>query len=515
MAKYQCRVEPHGPHQLEFKIRYPVRSDPRSQYAFDLYVFLPAQLRVNREAYGSRRFIDEVISHIRHTSPRVPLARLVDHDFPASPLAWVEAELERVRGGTAADAERLLRELRNVGNAFRAAVRNERSQILRQAGAGEDPGPKVGQVLADLARFLERVRGLPAAFQDLRLEERLQAGVLWADEWASLNAEVELIRVWEALRAADAPRELLDAVRARVREESAHRRKAGYPSVVRASDPAANERAIHHESLLKKWSQGSLYMSSEQLATSKGIGHVVAGVAAAAAMSFAVAATFLAERLFASYSVPWALMIVVGYIFKDRMKEALRGSLSRIFPLLFFDRSGRLIDPGVQGPVGSSRETVRFIAPADCPQDVVALRNADGNPFREILPRDDVIHYNKIVKLQSGRLRNGHGALDSITEILRMKIDPWLREMDDPISRMRMLWGSSVATVVAGRVYHAHLVLALSSSGEKRSLHHYLAVMSREGVQRVESLGRTKAKRPVGDRRLDQGPYESAASSLE
>src|SRR5512143_1050006 len=115
MAKYRCRVEPHGPHQLEFKIRYPVRAEERTQYSFDLYIFLPAQLRV-RDAYGSRRFIDDVISHIRHTSPRISLANLVDPGFAGSPLARVKAELARVREGKAPDEEGLLRELRTLGN---------------------------------------------------------------------------------------------------------------------------------------------------------------------------------------------------------------------------------------------------------------------------------------------------------------------------------------------------------------------------------------------------------------
>ncbi len=517
MAKYRCRVEPHGPHQLELKIRYPVRAEERSQYSFDLYIFLPAQLRV-RDAYGSRRFIDDVISHIRHTSPRISLDRLVDPGFAGSPLARVKAELARVREGTGPDEEGLLRELRTLGNAFRSAVRTERSLILRRAaaGAGEDLDAKVRSVLADLARLLEEVRCLAALFGQAGLAERLQVGVQWADEWVSLNAEVELIRVWEALRAAGTPRDLLDAVRARIRDETAHRRKAGYASVVRPGDAAANEKAIYHESMLKKWSQGALYMSSEQLATSRGIGHIIGGVAAAVAMSFAVFATFLTTQLFAMYSVPWALMIVVGYIFKDRMKEMLKGSLNRIFPLLFFDRSGRLTDRAVEGPVGSTRETVRHIVPSDCPQDAAALRYADGNPFREILPRDDVIHYNKIVKLRSSRLRTGHGDLDSITEILRMKVDPWMREMDDPTSRLRLLWGNSVATVVARRVYHVHLVLALSSSGEERSLHHYLAILSRDGVQRVETLGGSRGQARAGKPRLDNpASYESASSSLE
>jgi hypothetical protein len=403
-----------------------------------------------------------------------------------------------------------MRDLRTLGNAFRSAVRTERSAVLRLAGQGDagELDSRVRAMLASLAAVLAEVRGLPAAALEAGAGERLQAAARWADDWISLNAEAEMIRVLEALHAAGASPELLAAVRERVREESAHRRRAGYPSVARVGAPAANERAVLHESLLKKWSQGALYMSSEQLATSRGIGHIVAGIAAAAAMSFAVAATFLATHLFPANSVPWALMVVASYIFKDRIKETLKVSLSRFFPLLFFDRSGRLNDPSIRRSVGTSRETVRFCAAADCPRDVAALRNADDNPFRDVMPPESVIHYNKIVRLRPARLRTAHASLDSITEILRMKIDPWLREMDDPVSRRRVLRGDAIATVTARRVYRVHMVAALTVPGEQRTLRHYLAALSRAGVERVDSLDAGRLPSPGG-------LYDSAASSRE
>ncbi len=513
MAKYRCRIGPHGPLQIEMKIRYPVGEQARPQYNLDLYMFFPAQLRVSRDCYGSRSFIDDVLSHIRHTSPRISLAELADAGAE-SPLAAVEASLA---AGGEADSGAVLRELRTLGNAFRSAIRSERSALLRLAGGSDAAAvaDRLRSLLADLARFRARQRPLPEAFGRSGLAQRLQDAAIWADEWISLNAEVELVRVWEALRGCGAASDLLDELRARAREEVAYRRKAGHPSVMRPGDAAANERAVHRESLLKKWSQGALYMSSEQLATSKGIGHIVAGVAAAAAMTFAVAATFLATRLFPSNSIPWALMVVVSYIFKDRIKEILRGSLGRFFPLLFFDRSGRLDDPSVRRPVGTTRETVRFCRPSDCPQEVVDLRSADGNPFREVMPPDSVIHYNKIIKLRSDRLRAAHAGLDSITEILRMKIDPWLREMDDPVSRKRMLWGGSVATIAARRVYHVHMILRLWSRGGSRSLQHYRAVLSRSGVERIEAIGRPRAGPAAAGGSAGDELYGSAASSRE
>jgi hypothetical protein len=51
------------------------------------------------------------------------------------------------------------------------------------------------------------------------------------------------------------------------------------------------------------------------------------GVAAGAAMAFAVIATIFASQHFANNSIPWAAIIIVAYIVKDRIKELLRNAL--------------------------------------------------------------------------------------------------------------------------------------------------------------------------------------------
>jgi hypothetical protein len=123
-----------------------------------------------------------------------------------------------------------------------------------------------------------------------------------------------------------------------------------------------------------------------------------------------------------------------------------------------------------------------------------------------------VIHYNKIVKLQTGRLREGHPDMESITEILRIKVDPWMREMDDPVSTMRTLRGDSIVRVTTRRVYHAHLILVMTQAGvtERRRFQHHLLVLSREGVVRIEPVA------PQGGvRREPAAPQDIAESSRE
>jgi hypothetical protein len=105
-----------------------------------------------------------------------------------------------------------------------------------------------------------------------------------------------------------------------------------------------------------------MYMSSEQSRSVSRVGHVIAGVAAAVAMSFAVIATFLAGRLFAAYSIPWALLIVVSYIFKDRIKEVLRSILIRLVPRLIADEAGACsYHSGQEEEVeGKKRRSIRY-----------------------------------------------------------------------------------------------------------------------------------------------------------
>jgi hypothetical protein len=485
---FRCRVHPHGRYQIELKTRYPVPQEPRVSYNLELYLYCPSQLQLDAMGYGSERFMEDFHSLTRHTAPHLPLRRLLDQNDPDSPFSRIRGTLESTRPTTSV----IRYELRVLANAYRALARGRRRAVEAAIGDKQDDSRRsaLRRFIRSLKRFRRELDRLVLDVRSSVVAEDLDPAVRWADEWVSLITENECISLYTRLSQADMEEKWEKLLQRIIRAEVRRRKQAGYESVSKAGDLAANERRQYHENMLKKWVQGALYMSSEPSRTPRNITQAIAAIAAAAAMSFAVVATLLADRLFASYSVPWALLVVVSYIFKDRIKESLRGALSGFFPRLFFDRGGRLLDPAVNRSVGLSREAVQFCEAQDVPESVRRVRKAETNPFRAFLPPEDVIRYSKQIKLRAKLLQRSHSRLESITEITRINIDRWLRQMDDPTSRKVVLSDGHPRVIDVPRYYHLHLVLALSTRKGRANPYffHYRVLLGRNGLNRIEDL---------------------------
>jgi hypothetical protein len=229
-------------------------------------------------------------------------------------------------------------------------------------------------------------------------------------------------------------------------------------------------------------------MSTETSSAPRNIGHLVAAVAAATAMSFAVVATLLANRLFAGYSVPWALMVVVGYIFKDRIKEMLRGLLQGILPRLFYDRARKLVDPAIGRLVGVAKEAVRFCSPDELPEAIRHERRIEGDFAQAHMPAEQVIHFSKSILLNGRRLQRHHTRLEAITQILRLNVARWLRRMGSPLGNLPYMKGEKPALLHARRVYRLHILVKLTNLNRSTDaeIFHYILLLSGAGILRIE-----------------------------
>lgn len=494
MIATRCEVTTHGERQLELNVAYPLAPDRRrAHYQLDLYLFNPYQLGMTEGRYGVAGFLRDLRSYTRYTVPTIALAKLVDPACALSPLTRIARMLEATTAARDLDETAILYELRVLANIYHAQLRDTRRVMEDQCRKGAPPdvmADRLTSLLAGMDRLLERFRALRPVFLDPRVSDRLREGLNWADEALSVSTEKAGYMLYHAFRERADLAEAVARLTPRLAREQRYRRDAGYPTVIDPRDPIGNERFVYHESLLKKWAEGCMYMSQEPTRAAGRIMQAVLGVAAALAMAFAVTATFFTSRWFPEFSVPWAILIVVAYVVKDRLKEALRGFFVAHVPRFTADRMDDLIDPAVRHKVGVSRARVRFRRPAELPDAIRRLRELRSDPFREIMPPDDVIHFQKDIFIESARLMRSHPRLESITEIIRFKLDSWLAGMDDPTNLLSCMVGERCEQVPARRVYHLHLILRFAdrTAGEAGALFKYRLVLTRNGIVRIEPL---------------------------
>lgn len=498
----EAKVDSHGTHQFEVTFVYPVPRDlTRTRYRCEMYLFTPSQLAVTKERYGPKRFLEDVRSYTRYTIPAVTLESLIDPACNFSPLVRLQRFLD---DGPAKNTSGMVYEFRMLVCIFRARSKERRKELEREltlrssSGGG---GVTVGSVVEfrdHLLEVLKVFRTKILAHAELpHCEEIVRESARWADEALSLTARKQ----WLFLLAASRGTSDFESVRALLGEavKNEDEYQARLPGAEHGcSREEAGLRAVQRESVLKKWAEGCLYMSAPKNKAADQAAQALLGIAAEVAMLFAVVATIQVNRWFRPESLQWALLIVVMYMLKDRIKEWLRTLVSAHLPQILADRTEDLVDfAGAHGApktykVGSSRLRARVLKAGRVVREVRESRDrCDGHEPSG--PEEDVIEFQKELNLDAALLLRRHQRLDSITEILRVEVDALLSKMDDATAVVRRYFDGEVEEFSVPRVYRAHLLLRFGEAGGRMHLVRYRIDLTRAGIFSIESVADKEA----------------------
>lgn len=493
----QCRynVKTHGRRQLELEVKYPLLGREKyKRYELDLFVFSPYQLGMTHEGYGVSRFLRDMRSYTRYTIYSISLKKLADPSCSISPIARVASMLDKTVMAGDIDEQAALYELRVLASVYNRQLRDTLpmlEEVVRSRAPAAEGVERLKGFLADIDMFLQAFRSLRPRFCDTRISDLLRQGLCWADESISLSTEKTLYKLHDLYCERNDMAEACGILEGRLGGEQQYRMDRGYPTVVTPDDPAANEFFVYRAGVLKKWTEGCMFMTTEHARITGHFTHLMMAAAAGAAMAFAVLAALFAQRWFVEFSIPWVVIIVLAYIGKDRIKEVLRTFFAAYVPKMIADEVDDLIDPAIGTKIGSSRARALFCHPGDLPEAARRLRNFEENVFQNIIPPENVIHFHKDISIDRARLMRNHQRLESLTEIMRLKLDSWLANMDEPVDRLFYMRNGRRMKADAKRVYHVNIIVGISEAGKSvagRSLFRYRLVLTRNGIVRIERV---------------------------
>jgi hypothetical protein len=486
-------VRKHSKKQLEIKLQYPLDEKlKKTAFQLNFYFFFPSQLHVTEKRIGVANFLNNMLINTRFSSPLMPLERVLDTDFHLSPLIRIENLLTLNKIEDKEIQDRLLYELQTLCNLYRAETRNFvklMKKEIKKNMPDEIYRIRILNMLQTIEEFLTEFRKLHTKFLDPHIHEDQRTALNWADESISIITENGLISLYKDCQSLKESDEILKLMEIQINSEIQYRESMNYKYQFNEENPLCGETMAYRESILKKWSQSAMYMDNENSQAPRRIGHLIAGTAAATAMFFALFVAIYAESFFPRNSTLWILIIVLSYVFKDRIKEILRESFGNMMPKLTTDQQSNLFDPAHKTKVGKSSGTIRFRSLSSIPSAIHRIRFKNPNPFRRILPPNDVIHYKRVVKIKPALLKKNHSRLEAITEILRFQIDPWLKEMDDTKDMIFRLENKEKIPIKGSRLYRVHLIIGLKEQKRKKeSFYHYNLNLNKSGIVRIKKV---------------------------
>ena len=470
----RTEIRNHGKKHLEIRNNFPVTAEDRNRFSLHLWLFIPGSLGINRQSYGAEGFFSDTKCLTRFSPLRMPLSEILNPENPLSPITRINRELKKPPG----NEKRILYELRSLANIYSS----ETSAFSNMNNMERE--------LTGVAAFLKEWRKLHSLFQNPALRDKLREAYIWADESISLTTEELLYSMYEKLPGRGEESDTLtEKIQNMMNAEIAHRKEMNILFLQPESPQEEVEHRIYRNSILKKWSHSVLYLTREKSSSGKRWEHILAGVAAATAMSVAVIATILDQIFFPGERIPWVVIVIIAYIFKDRIKEVLRKGLMKSFHRVIADELIYLVDQATGKKAGKIKSQVQFRKFSGIPREIRQLRHTLKNPFRNMLPEEDVIYFEREFFISNKTLRKAHTRLNTLTDIIRFKLDRILNEMDAPEKRIPSFAFDPPRRIRGKRNYHLYLIVSFhgqSKAEKNRSL--YRLTVSRKGIERIRLI---------------------------
>lgn len=481
---------------------------------------MPRSLGINRHSYPREQFYSDVQGYIRFKTPVIDLRTLTDAGDPLSPLGIIDSSIDALR--QAPDNRELRRrlghELRMFGCIARAQLR-DRAAALREAmvngGSTARVRTLVDQFLADLTLMLGAWRqrrvgwmseaprlalgasgaalidrcGLASAGSG-KLPAEVCDTYACTDEYLSQVLEYELTNLVAALDGCASLADVRARLCAELLAERSHRERSGYPG----AEVGDAEDYVYRRGLLKKLVNSVLWLETSRHEEGRGLGNLGAAIAAGAAMAFALVAAVLGARAGSHWFVAdtWGFVLAgtITYVFKDRIKDWLKGFFSSQTGRWLADYATEIRDPVSGREIGRCRESFSYLEPDAVPERVWAQRH--GSIESEILIEakpEIVIKYEKHVHLSGPCLIERLHLVDyEINDIMRFCVTQFLIRADDPIVRLPVYEPERdlVSRRAFHKTYHLNLVMVMRSAGRPATLQRIRVVFDKHGIRRLE-----------------------------
>lgn len=463
-------IKKHGNRLLEYKHYFELpREKSKSKYAIDMWFFIPNNL--HSSGYTSKDFLKDLSLYTRYKAPNLTLNSLTDFYNEKNPLFRLKTipHIEDNR-------EKIEYELKTLLNTLKVTTR----QTIETLKAMES------------FSYFEAERNLKIQFNRLDIilkklyeyyeeaPEDFNKIYQIALEGVSLRIEKTLYKLYKIF-----PNDKGEIV-SEINIQRNFRESMGFDSIF-TNDEENNGKTVYREHLIKKWSESIMYIDIESSKTQTGLKHIFLGSAAAIAMLLAGIITIVASRWWNKETLYWFITALVAYSLKDRFKDILKAIFLKSASTILSHRERKIVSPGNKRACGKSRERISFPSFNSLTREVKDLRfklkdDLDIKQFQE-----EIIHYQRDVKLSTKKLYKGHSRLFGIKEIMRFDLRRLFYKMDKAKELCLIPENDTLIPVKGDREYHFNIIVK-TTYNNKENIKRYRITANNKKIKAVEEV---------------------------
>ncbi len=482
-------IDIHDKYQFEVKRRYDLTHEQKvSQYDIETYLFFSYTLGINHHTYSGEDFYSDIQTYLRLSPPSIPLSDMVGEEHSA--LSLLREAIRQLRYHPGRQAEEAYAYRLKMSSCSFIHTLKDYVSVFAERETARDRRDLLNTYLDGIRTVTQGFRNLRHLLNSPVLNETFFSMYLFADEYMSLYIETRTFELLDILEQTDMEdrevfrKKLLQLIR----NERAYRQENGYPSL--PDDTSANETFLFRKSVLKKYVERVLFLSTHSTARTRMYEHLIAALSAGTAMAVATTIAFFSRSAYGSFSFPLFMALVISYMFKDRIKEGARQYLKARIQQRLFDHTLRLFAHSGK-KIGWYKERFDFVKEAQAPNMIMRIRNRDH--LTEIENEgigETIIRYRKRIKLYNTTLSAAYqgSRLASVTDIMRINVRHFLHKMDNPRQTIYACDPNLEYYKIEGnRVYHLN-VIEKFRTGQHTFYKRFRIVLNRDGIQRIEKV---------------------------
>ena len=502
LESIQQSAIPHDRYQIELKLDYELGKGKKTHYRISTYIFFPKSLGITAESYPKSEFYRDVKNYIRIKTPIVSLRDL--YESGTSPLSTIKHIVQRENWYQDEDSnERLTNALKLFGAMFKSALREHLNLVEKRLQTALMRGKIYTLVENLIDEFIHQSKQISDRYrllygeinQPIVTEDTFLAYTL-VDEYCSLLIEESATELFQLVsKHYDKADQVncLDDLNKIVEMERNHRIAHGYGSVLKTRD--ANEVYAFRASILKKYVSSILHLSTDAQREGRGMEQFLMAIAAGVSMVFATIVAFYFQSIYGNFTFPVFVALVIGYMFKDRIKEFVRAVLSDKLHAFLYDRRINIRTLDGKYKLAVLREKVSFMSEEDLSQPVLTARHKD--PFADLDNEgmgETIICHTKDIILDGDlfpKAFKGIPRVSGLNDIIRYNVQPYLLKMADPVEEQLLLENGQLKSVHTHKVYHVNVVSRYKSISPKVEILYkrMRLVLTRLGIKRIEYIG--------------------------
>ncbi len=491
MQTIEENIKIHDKFQFEIKYIYPFdRNVPITEYAVEHFLFIPNNLGINDKTYSKEQFYRDTQKYIRLKTPVFSLHSMIKgENNPLDRLRDTMKALTNNPDDHAAN-HNYKYQLKMFCAIFKSAIRDEELFIEKRLDPKEQKNGAT-RVVDDVREVIDNFRTLKPLITFPHVSSNQRALFNFADEYISILIEKRIFTLLDFLKKHKNSEfsELSPVLLKLAVSERDYRIKQNYPSIT--EEGKSNETIVYRARILKKIMGNILFLNTCTKTEGRLREQIGLGFAAGLAMTFATAFIFLSRKVFEDFTIPFFTMLIIVYMFKDRIKEITKNIMLKILRKYVYDYKTDLMT-SFNKKIGFCRNLFSFITEDKLPDMINYIRNKNYiDELENGYTPEEIIYYKKHIRIYSGQCKQllKDFKVDGVNDILRFNVRHLLDKMDNPHKALFIADGNNDFKKIDGNCfYHLNLILKYGAFKQDPFYQKFRIILSRDGIKRIENV---------------------------